>query len=162
MDNQARDDFDRMNPIEPPHMRRVFGPAAEMAARAAEPAPPAPVPRKFATADTDAERKAAPIWDGAVRYFPSALLEVAKHSLISNEQHNPGQPMHWAQHKSTDQCNTAARHLLDADAVEGEPEEILHLRAAAWRVLARLQMACQRHGAPIAPAARTPETKTAA
>jgi hypothetical protein len=115
-----------------------------------------PARRKLPTPESDADRKAAPLWDGCVRYFTSALIEVGRHSQISNEQHNPGQPMHWAQEKSTDQRNTAARHLVDADAVEGTEEEIVHLRAAAWRVLARLQMACQRHGAPIAPAARVP------
>lgn len=106
------------------------------------------------TPETDAERKALPVWTGCIRYFPSALCQVAAWSKLANDQHNPGMPMHWARGKSMDQIDTAMRHLLDADAVEGEESEILHLRAAAWRVLARLQLACERHGAPIAPAAK--------
>jgi|GEM_PF-1652258 len=112
--------------------------------------------RALPTPADDAERKAIPVWSGCVRYFPSALLEVAKVSKAGNDQHNPGQPLHWAQGKSMNQVDTAARHLLDADAAEGTPEEISHLAQAAWRVLARLQLACQREGAPLAPGARAP------
>lgn len=113
-------------------------------------------PRVLPTPAGDAERKAIPVWTGCVRYFPSALLEVAKVSKYGNDQHNPGQPLHWAQGKSMNQVDTCARHLLDADAVEGTAEEISHLAQAAWRILARLQLACQREGAPLAPGARTP------
>lgn len=105
----------------------------------------------------DAERKAIPVWSGFFRYFPSAIIEVAKVSEAGNRQHNPGQPLHWARGKSTNQHDTLGRHLLDADAVEGTLEEIEHLRSAGWRLFARLQLACERHGAPIAPGARLPE-----
>jgi hypothetical protein len=113
-------------------------------------------PRTLPTPSADADRKAIPVWTGCVRYFPSALLEVAKVSKAGNDQHNPGQPLHWAQGKSMNQQDTAMRHLLDADAVEGTPDELSHLAQAAWRVLARLQLACQREGAPLAPGARPP------
>lgn len=118
----------------------------------------APAP-KLPTPAADADRKAIPVWTGCVRYFPSALLEVAKVSKAGNDQHNPGQPLHWAQGKSMNQTDTCMRHQLDADACEGTPEEIPHLAQAAWRLLARLQLACQREGAPLAPGARAPETK---
>jgi hypothetical protein len=114
---------------------------------------------KLPTPAADADRKAIPVWTGCVRYFPSALLEVAKVSKAGNDQHNPGQPLHWAQGKSTNQTDTCMRHQLDADACEGTPEEIPHLAQAAWRLLARLQLACQREGAPLAPGALSPETK---
>jgi hypothetical protein len=113
--------------------------------------------KKLPTPSADADRKAIPVWTGCVRYFPSALLEVAKVSKAGNDRHNPGQPLHWAQGKSMNQQDTAMRHLLDADATEGTPEELNHLAQAAWRVLARLQLACQREGAPLAPGARAPE-----
>lgn len=112
--------------------------------------------RKLPTPAADADRKALPVWTGVVRYFPSALLEVSKVSKAGNDQHNPGQPLHWAQGKSMNQTDTAMRHLLDADACEGTPDELAHLAQAAWRVLARLQLACQREGAPMAPGARAP------
>jgi hypothetical protein len=117
--------------------------------------------RSLPTPTADADRKAIPVWTGCVRYFPSALLEVAKVSKAGNDQHNPGQPLHWAQGKSMNQQDTAMRHLLDADAVEGTPGELAHLAQAAWRVLARLQLACQREGAPLAPGARTPNVAPA-
>jgi hypothetical protein len=122
---------------------------------------PVPGGRKLPTPTADADRKAIPVWTGCVRYFPSALLEVAKVSKAGNDQHNPGQPLHWAQGKSMNQQDTAMRHLLDADAVEGTPGELAHLAQAAWRVLARLQLACQREGAPLAPGARTPNVAPA-
>jgi hypothetical protein len=121
--------------------------------------PGKPCTAKLPTPAADADRKAIPVWTGCVRYFPSALLEVAKVSKAGNDQHNPGQPLHWAQGKSMNQTDTAMRHLLDADATEGTAEELAHLAQAAWRVLARLQLACQREGAPLAPGARSPETK---
>jgi hypothetical protein len=42
------------------------------------------------------ERKATPIATGVLDYFPLALAEVARVSRIGNDQHNPGQPLHWA------------------------------------------------------------------
>ena len=43
-----------------------------------------------------AERKKIPIGTGVLDYFSAALAEVAKVSFAGNEQHNPGQPLHWA------------------------------------------------------------------
>lgn len=83
------------------------------------------------------DRKAAPLWSGCMQYFPDALMEVAKLSLAANNQHNPGQPMHWARGKSGDECDTAARHLLDAGKRDIDGQR--HLTKAAWRTLAALQ-----------------------
>lgn len=46
------------------------------------------------------ERKALPIVTGVLDYFPNALLEVAKCSKAGNDQHNPGQPLHWDKTKA--------------------------------------------------------------
>jgi len=43
-----------------------------------------------------AERKSVPICTGVLDYFPDALLAVAGVSKIGNDQHNPGQPLHWS------------------------------------------------------------------
>ena len=89
----------------------------------------------------DAERKAIPLFDGAVMYFPNALAAVAEVSRIGNEQHNPGQPLHWARGKSMDQFNTALRHLVDHRmGVRYDNDGGRHLAKAAWRILAALQL----------------------
>jgi hypothetical protein len=90
-----------------------------------------------------AARKRMPMFDGCMMYFPDALLAVAAFSLKANEKHNPGEPLHWAKHKSTDQANCVGRHLIDIgpnwDAVDPEFGE-MHAVALAWRSLALLQM----------------------
>lgn len=83
-------------------------------------------------------RKALPIWTGVVEYFPDALLEVAAVSKAGNDQHNPGQPLHWAREKSTDQLNTAARHMMQRGTKDTDGRR--HLAKAAWRILAELQL----------------------
>lgn len=89
----------------------------------------------------NASRKALPLYDGTWGYFPDALVEVARVSQIGNEQHNPGQPLHWAREKSTDQINTAFRHLFDhQQGVIMDTDTTYHLAKAAWRLLAELQL----------------------
>jgi hypothetical protein len=90
-----------------------------------------------------AERKAVPLCSGVLDYFPSALAEVAKCSHRGNEQHNAGQPLHWAREKSSDHLDCAVRHIVERD-----------LPAAAWRILAALQLECEAKGAPIARGAK--------
>lgn len=84
-----------------------------------------------------AERKAAPIARGALDYFPDALLEVARLSLAANEQHNPGEPMHWAKGKSTDEADALLRHLIDRGTIDTDGQR--HSAKVAWRALALLQ-----------------------
>jgi hypothetical protein len=85
-----------------------------------------------------ARRKAQPLARGCLDYFPDALLAVAELSMIANEQHNPGQPMHWAKEKSADHADCLARHLLQRG--ETDPTSGLsHTVAVAWRALALLQ-----------------------
>lgn len=91
--------------------------------------------------DDNAKRKSVPIFDGAVMYFPNALAAVAEVSREGNKQHNPGEPLHWARDKSTDQFNTALRHLIDhANGCRYDADGQRHLAKAAWRVLAALQL----------------------
>jgi hypothetical protein len=83
------------------------------------------------------ERKQYPIATGVLDYFPDALAVIARVSKLGNDQHSPGQPMHWARAKSNDQADTILRHLssrgtLDTDGVP-------HSAKMAWRALALLQ-----------------------
>lgn len=82
-------------------------------------------------------RKDRPVFSGVLRYFPDALLEVAELSRIGNEQHNPGQPLHWARSKSTDHNDALLRHLIDTGTRDSDG--VRHAAKVAWRALAQLQ-----------------------
>ena len=91
------------------------------------------------------ERKDTPVFSGVLKYFPRALQEIARVSKKGNDQHNPGQPLHWAEGKSTDHPDALIRHLLD-DAM-GETydnDEMRHLAKVAWRSLAMLETALKK------------------
>lgn len=70
-------------------------------------------------------------------YFPDALMEVAHASWVGNEQHNPGQALHWAKEKSTDEPDALIRHLLERGKVDSDG--VRHSAKVAWRALAMLQ-----------------------
>jgi hypothetical protein len=89
-------------------------------------------------------RKARPLWSGVLRYFPDALLEVARVSAAGNEQHNPGEPLHWDRRKSTDEADALARHLLQAGELDADG--LRHSAKVAWRALAMLQKELEREG----------------
>jgi hypothetical protein len=82
-------------------------------------------------------RKQRPVYSGVLKYFPDALLEVAYCSYAGNEQHNPGQPLHWAKEKSTDESDALIRHLMTAGTVD--KDGVRHSAKVAWRALALLQ-----------------------
>jgi hypothetical protein len=87
---------------------------------------------------TDAqERKNTPIASGVLDYFPDALAAVAHCSWVGNEQHNPGEPLHWAKHKSTDEADALVRHLLERGTID--TDGVRHSAKVAWRALALLQ-----------------------
>lgn len=92
--------------------------------------------------DDDAVRGDFPMFDGLLAYFPNALAEVSKVSKIGNDQHNPGQPMHWARNKSTDHGNKIMRHLVDVGKFDGRG--VRHSARLAWRALALLQEELER------------------
>jgi hypothetical protein len=87
-------------------------------------------------------RKDRPVETGVLRYFPDALLEVAHTSKIGNDQHNPGQPLHWAKEKSTDHGDALVRHLLERGT--RDTDGIRHSAKVAWRALALLQVEIDR------------------
>lgn len=82
-------------------------------------------------------RKDTPITTGVLDYFPDALLEVARVSKIGNDQHNPGEPLHWAKEKSKDEADALVRHLLDRGTLDTDGTR--HTAKVAWRALALLQ-----------------------
>src|SRR6266404_4182569 len=87
---------------------------------------------------TDAQaRKNLPIARGVIDYFPDALAAVAEVSRLGNEQHNPGEPLHWAKEKSTDHADCIARHLIERGTVDVDGAR--HSAKLAWRALALLQ-----------------------
>lgn len=93
-----------------------------------------------------AKRKTQPVASGVLAYFPDAVKYVAYVSKVGNDQHNPGQPMHWAREKSTDHEDCAGRHLTDH--MSGDPMDtdgVLHLGKLAWRALAALQIYLETH-----------------
>lgn len=90
------------------------------------------------TLPTDKDtRKNIPITTGVLGYFPLAVAYVALVSKTANEQHNPGQPMHWAREKSTDHADCIARHLIDRGTTD--TDGLRHSGKMAWRALANLQ-----------------------
>lgn len=84
-----------------------------------------------------AERKKYPVASGVMDYFPDALVAVAHVSYLGNEQHNPGQPLHWARGKSTDEADALMRHLLQRGLLD--TDGVRHSAKLAWRALALLQ-----------------------
>lgn len=104
--------------------------------------------------ETDsASRKGYPIYSGVIRYFPDALAEVARLSRIGNEEHNPGEPMHWARGKSGDELDALSRHLVDAGSLDADG--VYHDVKVAWRALANLQKLMERvKNLPISPGSR--------
>lgn len=82
-------------------------------------------------------RKGIPLCTGVLDYFPDALMAVAELSRIGNEQHNPGQPLHWAKEKSTDEPDALMRHLIDRGT--RDTDGVRHSAKVAWRALALLQ-----------------------
>lgn len=102
------------------------------------------------TEDKHYERKQAPIFSGVLNYFPDALWMVAKCSKTGNDQHNAGEPLHWAREKSTDESDSLVRHLMEYDKMDDDG--ILHAAKVAWRALALLQRTLEDRGeATISP-----------
>jgi hypothetical protein len=87
---------------------------------------------------TDPDKRAEyPMAEGLLDYFPNALAEVSRLSKIANDQHNPGQRMHWSRGKSTDHANKIVKHLIDRGKLDADG--IRHSAKVAWRALAMLQ-----------------------
>ena len=80
------------------------------------------------------ERKKLPIGTGVLKYFPLALAEVAKASVVGNKQHLAGEPLRWDRSKSSDDFDAMIRHAIQLD----DPDEngVSHVGAMMWRALA--------------------------
>ena len=98
------------------------------------------------------ERKQIPIGTGVLDYFSAALAEVAKVSFVGNQQHNPGQPLHWSRGKSTDQADTLIRHFIERGGID--VDGMRHSAKLCWRSLALLQLELEAEGAPTARGAK--------
>ena len=79
-----------------------------------------------------------PLCTGVLDYFPDALIEVAKVSKTGNDQHNLGEPLHWAKEKSPDHADCIMRHLVDRGKLDSDRTR--HSAKLAWRALALLQI----------------------
>ncbi len=89
----------------------------------------------------DAARKELQLWTFLMEYFPDAWLAVVNVAIQGNKQHNPGQPLHWARGKSTDQMNTSFRHMWDyGRGVKRDTDGQYHLAKSIWRQMAQLQL----------------------
>lgn len=84
-----------------------------------------------------AERKKYPVATGVLDYFPDALVAVSRVSWQGNEQHNPGQPLHWNRSKSSDEDDTIIRHFLQRGTRDEDGTR--HSAKMVWRALAFLQ-----------------------
>lgn len=93
------------------------------------------------------DRKQYPIARGVLDYFPLALLEIANVSLVSNEQHHAGEPMHWDKEKSTDEADALVRHLLQRGTLD--TDGLRHTAKVAWRALALLQRELETTGPAV-------------
>jgi len=59
-------------------------------------------------------------------------------SWVGNEQHNPGEPLHWAREKSGDHHDCIVRHLMQAGEVDDDG--VRHIVKAAWRACAAAEL----------------------
>lgn len=87
--------------------------------------------------ESAAERKKFPVASGVLDYFPDAIVAISRLSDIGNEQHNPGQPLHWDRSKSGDEADTMIRHFLQRGS--NDTDGVRHSVKMAWRALALLQ-----------------------
>ena len=88
-------------------------------------------------------RTKRPVFSGVLKYFPDAILEVARTSYAGNEQHHKDKPLHWDRDKSNDHLDALARHLIQAG--EYDDDGILHDAKVAWRALANLQKLLEKN-----------------
>jgi 5'(3')-deoxyribonucleotidase len=97
-------------------------------------------------------RKDTPVTSGVLDYFSAAIAEVARVSKAGNDQHNPGQPLHWARGKSMDHADCVSRHLMERGMVDEDGQR--HSAKLAWRALALLQQELEDEGAPMSRASK--------
>jgi hypothetical protein len=89
-------------------------------------------------------RKEYPVATGVLDYFPDAIMAVSRVSFIGNEQHNPGQPLHWDRSKSKDEADALLRHFIQRGTID--TDGVRHSAKVAWRALALLQKEIEADG----------------
>ena len=77
------------------------------------------------------------MFEGLLKYFPDALMEVSHVSFVGNQQHHPDKPLHWDKTKSTDEADALLRHLTQSGQLD--TDGIRHTAKVCWRSLALLQ-----------------------
>ena len=93
--------------------------------------------RPPSTSSEAVRRKGIPIATGVIDYFPDAIAAIAQCSKVGNDQHNAGQPLHWAREKSGDESDALMRHFMERGTMD--TDGVLHSTKVAWRALAMLQ-----------------------
>jgi len=79
-------------------------------------------------------RKNIPVYSGFFKYFPRAIAEVSRISLIGGIQHGQTrETLHWDRPKSGDELDALLRHVMDQDWGQ-----------VAWRALAHLEKHLER------------------
>lgn len=139
--NQDHDDLSNHDPVAKLHMLPNPYPSTITTCEIKYPAVTAEVTQPHIPADA-MERKKIPLWSGLVKYFPDALVAVAQLSQVANDQHNPGEPLHWSREKSADHEDTLLRHLFDSGTLDSDGQR--HSTKLAWRALAKLQLEIER------------------
>jgi hypothetical protein len=84
---------------------------------------------------------------GVLRYFPDAIVALAEVSWAGNEQHHPGEPLHWDRDKSSDEEDALGRHLMCAGTLDNDGKR--HTAKVAWRALAMLQKEIEAERAQV-------------
>jgi hypothetical protein len=108
----------------------------------------------------DKLRKGLPLWKFVTGYFPKAIREMCKVSVVNNVRYNPEREptdINWARGKSADQLGSSFRHMMER-TVDGKifdivPEDIAKqtgieriyvLAENAWRACAELELEIER------------------
>ncbi len=90
-------------------------------------------------------RKDYPVLTGALMYFPYAFAELARLSARANEQHNPGEPIHWDYSKSIGDGNETLRHLMDSCGPNPvDAEGVYHDVKVLWRAAETVERRIRR------------------
>lgn len=132
------DSIDDITPQQWDAMKNDWNKKVEQAANSvafAEEKPKAYQPIKQFKLPTDAQtRKTIPAYTGFVKYFPRAITEVSRISMIGGIQHGQTpETLHWDRAKSGDELDAMMRHILDEDWAQ-----------VAWRAMANLEKYLER------------------
>lgn len=120
-------------------------------------------PKVSMVPEDDKARKMLPLFRFYTGYFPKAMREMTKVSVVNNVRYNPGSSpadISWARGKSTDQLGSAFRHMVesrvDGKVFEAVPTEIAQLTGiervyvlaeAMWRLGAELELTIEKEEA---------------